>query len=82
MKDITLEKVDLVIERTGVTYAEGKEALEVSDGDVLEAIIYIENKSNEADDLNKRTKEKTFRKISSHRNGRICCPLLHLDGNS
>ena len=59
MKDITLEKVDLVIERTGVTYAEGKEALEVSDGDVLEAIIYIENKSNEADDLNKRTKENS-----------------------
>ena len=59
MKDITLEKVDLVIERTGVTYAEGKEALEVSDGYVLEAIIYIENKSNEADDLNKRTKENS-----------------------
>jgi len=45
MKGISLEKVDLVIERTGVTYAEGKEALEATNGDVLEAIIYIENKA-------------------------------------
>lgn len=46
MKEISLEKVDLVIERTGVTYAEGKEALEATNGNVLEAIIYIENKEN------------------------------------
>lgn len=39
---ITLEQVDQVKERTGVSYAEAKYALEVSDGDVLEAIIYIE----------------------------------------
>ncbi|MCR1952515.1 MULTISPECIES: DUF4342 domain-containing protein [unclassified Clostridium] len=39
---ITLEKVDQVKERTGVSYAEAKYALEVSNGDVLEAIIYIE----------------------------------------
>lgn len=39
---ITLEKVDKVKERTGVSYAEAKYALEVSNGDVLEAIIYIE----------------------------------------
>ncbi|WP_291652845.1 DUF4342 domain-containing protein [Clostridium sp.] len=40
--EITLEKVDQVKERTGVSYAEAKHALEVSNGDVLEAIIYIE----------------------------------------
>jgi Domain of unknown function (DUF4342) len=39
---ITLEKVDKVKERTGVSYAEAKHALEINDGDVLEAIIYIE----------------------------------------
>jgi len=39
---ITLEKVEQVIERTGVSYAEAKLALEESDGDVLDAIIYIE----------------------------------------
>ena len=40
---ITLEKVDQVIERTGVSYAEAKEALELSNEDVVDAIIYIEN---------------------------------------
>ena len=33
--EITLEKVDLVRERTGVTYAEAKKALEVSNGDTI-----------------------------------------------
>lgn len=39
---ITLEKVDQVIERTGVSYAEAKSALESCNEDVLEAIIFIE----------------------------------------
>ena len=39
---ITLEMVDKVIERTGVSYAEAKRALENSDGNVLDAIIFIE----------------------------------------
>ena len=37
--DITLEKVDKVKERTGVSYSEAKEALEISNGSVLDAII-------------------------------------------
>lgn len=41
--EISLEKVDQVKERTGATYKEAKEALEVCNGDVLEAIIHIEN---------------------------------------
>lgn len=48
MSEISLEKVDLVVERTGVTYAKAKEALIASNGDVLDAIIYLENQS-EAD---------------------------------
>lgn len=43
--DITLEKVDQVRERTGASYAEAKNALEISNGDVLNAIILIEEKS-------------------------------------
>lgn len=42
MSDITLEKIDLVRERTGVTYSEAKEALEVCEGNVVDSIIYIE----------------------------------------
>ena len=44
MSEITLEKVDQVKERAFVTYAEAKEALEYTNGDVLEALIYIEQK--------------------------------------
>ncbi len=42
MEKVTLEKVDMVRERTGVSYEKAKQALEASEGDVLEALIYIE----------------------------------------
>lgn len=54
--EITLEKIELVKDRTGVSYKEAKEALEAADGSVVDAIIAIEetvdvkesNKANEA----------------------------------
>ena len=45
--EITLEQVDKVKERTGVSYAEAKNALELTNGNVLEAIILIEEKTKE-----------------------------------
>lgn len=51
MENITLEKVDMIRERTGVSYEKAKEALEVCEGDVLEALIYIE-KSQKLSDIN------------------------------
>ncbi|WP_432664601.1 DUF4342 domain-containing protein [Wukongibacter baidiensis] len=47
--EFTLEQVDEVRERTGVSYQEAKEALEEADGDVLEAIIYLEAKEKNDD---------------------------------
>jgi uncharacterized protein YjbJ (UPF0337 family) len=44
MSEITLEKVDLLRERTGASYAEAKEALEMCDGNVVDALVYIESK--------------------------------------
>ncbi len=44
--EITLEKIELVKDRTGVTYAEAKEALEDADGSVVDAIIAIEETIN------------------------------------
>jgi uncharacterized protein YjbJ (UPF0337 family) len=44
MNEITLEKVDLIRERTGANYAEAKEALEVCEGNVVDALVYIESK--------------------------------------
>ncbi|MDO4552929.1 MAG: DUF4342 domain-containing protein [Bacillota bacterium] len=40
--EITLEKIELVKDRTGVSYKEAKEALEAADGSVVDAIIAIE----------------------------------------
>lgn len=45
--EITLEQVDKVKERTGVSYAEAKKALESTEGNVLEAIILIEKEAKE-----------------------------------
>ena len=40
--EITLEKIELVKDRTGVSYKEAKDALERADGSVVDAIIEIE----------------------------------------
>lgn len=40
--EITLEKIELVKDRTGISYKEAKEALEKADGSVVDAIIAIE----------------------------------------
>lgn len=42
MENITLEKIDLIRERTGATYKSAKEALERCNGDVIEALIDLE----------------------------------------
>ncbi len=54
--DITLEKIDQVIERTGVEYEIAKEALLFAQGDVLEAIVYIETLKNYKE--NKKSESK------------------------
>ena len=45
--EITLEKIELVKDRTGVSYKEAKEALEAADGSVVDAIIAIEDSIGE-----------------------------------
>lgn len=48
--EITLEKIELVKDRTGSTYAEAKAALEATEGSVVDAIIAIEEKMNKEHD--------------------------------
>lgn len=48
--EITLEKIELVKDRTGSTYAEAKAALEAAEGSVVDAIIAIEEKHNKEHD--------------------------------
>lgn len=45
--EITLEKIELVKDRTGVSYKEAKDALEAADASVVDAIIAIEDTIDE-----------------------------------
>lgn len=45
--EITLEKIDTIRERTGVSYKEAKEALEASNGEVVGALVYLEEAQTE-----------------------------------
>lgn len=45
MVDITLEKIDIIRERTGVSTRKAKEALERAGGDVVEALILLEEEA-------------------------------------
>ncbi len=47
--EITLEKIELVKDRTGVSYKEAKAALEKANGSVVDAIIIIEDTIDEED---------------------------------
>ncbi|MDU1506583.1 MAG: DUF4342 domain-containing protein [Clostridium butyricum] len=65
MENITLEQVDVVRERCNVSYAQAKEALEACNGDVLEAIIYIEqNQKKENENSETKDNEYTFNAVS------------------
>ena len=44
MEEIGLDKIDLLRERTGVSYREAKEILEKTNGNVLDALIELEGK--------------------------------------
>ena len=65
--EITLEQVDKVKERTGVSYAEAKNALELTNGNVLEAIIFIEEKTKEENknDESSESSNDTFNKTET-----------------
>jgi len=54
--EITIEMIDELIERTGVSYSQAKKALMETEGDLLKAILLIENGStNES-----KTEEKEY----------------------
>lgn len=45
MANITLEQIDLIMERANVNYIEAKDALERANGDMLEALVLLEKES-------------------------------------
>ena len=65
MIKITIEAIDQVMEIVpGATYAEVREALIKSDGDVIDAIILLQENSTEKENKNKKTFEEVFGKDS------------------
>lgn len=60
MSEITLEKIDIIRERTGATYSEAKEALQANDGDVVETLIYLEKNSKSKKEEIYTTTEEFF----------------------
>ncbi|MDW7650089.1 MAG: DUF4342 domain-containing protein [Bacillota bacterium] len=47
--DITLQKIDLLRERTGLNYAEARQLLEEANGDVVEAMVILEEEDGGMD---------------------------------
>lgn len=43
MEEITLEKIDIIRDRTGISYREAKEALERNQGNIISTLIDLEN---------------------------------------
>lgn len=42
MENITLEQIDLIMQRANVSYGEAKSALETCNGDIVEALLLLE----------------------------------------
>ncbi len=81
--EITLEKIDQLRERTGVSYKEAKEVLEKHNGDVLEAIIDLEeSKSNWSDNLSNKGEAiiESLREIL--RKGNVTKIVVKKDGDT
>jgi len=69
---INLETIDALRDRTQVSYSKAKEALEASNGDLVEAIIYLEKEGytstknvNEKKGEFKRKSKSFFKKMNS-----------------
>ena len=56
--EINLEKIDEIVKRTGVSYEKARDALIKSNGDVVQAIIYIEQNRLEISNFDKKKKKK------------------------
>ena len=79
--DISIEKVDMVVDRTGVSYSKAKEALEKSQGDVVDAIIYIESSNKTFTENLGNRGEEIFDKIKeSIKKGNVTKIIIKKDG--
>ena len=64
MIEITIEQIDSVRSRANVGYKEAKEVLEKFDGDIVQAILYLEEEKKMKPDI-KRTGSTIFEKAKN-----------------
>lgn len=62
---VNLEQIDELRRRTSVSYEDAKEALDMCEGDMLEAIIYLEKNKKAKTATNDEEKECLFDKIKA-----------------
>lgn len=55
-----MEKMDALKDRLNVTYAQAKEALDASEGDVTKALLYLEKQRETFDEPGEQESEQTF----------------------
>ena len=80
--EITLEKIDSVVERTGVSFKEAKEALELKDGNVIEAVMYREsNKKTIGEDVASKGEQILDRIKEVLKKGNVIKIIVRKDGN-
>ncbi len=70
--EITLEKIDSLRERANVGYAEAKEALEQNDGNMIDAIIYLESENKTVYDRAKRVTDRNRERERLHQRRAKC----------
>lgn len=63
MEKITLEQIDLVMQRSNVSYTDAKEALERTNADVLEAILLLERENKVRNAAGKKCTNDTSKKV-------------------
>ncbi|WP_130806640.1 DUF4342 domain-containing protein [Senegalia massiliensis] len=81
--EISLEKIDTIRERTGVSYKEAKESLERNGGNVVDALVEIEN--SEKDDgfnFNQKSEEIIATLKETVKKGNVTKIILERDGET
>jgi len=81
--DISLEKIDTVVARTNVSFSEAKKALEERNGDVIEAIILIEERGESwTEDISHKSEDLIDKVKELVREGNVTKVVVKKDGKT
>lgn len=81
--NIDLEKIDIVVSRTNATFTEAKEALEKTDGDVIEAIVLLEeNQEDWSEDISNKSEDIIDKIKEIIKEGNVTKIIVKKDGKT